>query len=93
MNPQVQVTFPSGTTRTIFPLRMLVQTQNAEFKAQHGFFLPGVAKQHPTVKALRDEFEIPARTWAEAAEQMRALYTDLKAAINGQPSNIERIES
>lgn len=89
----VQVTFPSGATKTVNMLRLLVQTQNAEFKAQHGMFLPGVGKQHPTVRALRDEYELPpqVRTWAQAAWMMRRMYNDLTAAITGEPSRIERI--
>jgi hypothetical protein len=73
----VRVQYPDGTIRTINLLRMLVQTQNAEMKAKHGVFLPSVAKLHPTVAALRKEYEIPARTWAEAAYQMRMFYTHL----------------
>jgi hypothetical protein len=42
-------------------IRLLVHAQNAEFKAKHGVFLPNVAKLNPTVKALREEYEIPAR--------------------------------
>jgi len=76
----VQVTFPSGETRTVNMLRLLVQTQNAEFKVAHGFFLPGVNKLHPTVKALVEEYELPAsvRTWAEVAGLLRMFYTDLQ---------------
>ena len=73
----VRVQFPDGSIRTINLLRMLVQTQNAEFKAKHGMFLPNVGKLHPTVRALREEYEIPARTWAEAAHHMRAFHTML----------------
>jgi hypothetical protein len=86
----LDVTFPSGETRTVNMLRMLVQTQNAEFKRDHNMFLPGVNKLRPTVKALRDEYELdwffdaPVRTWADCAEVMRHVYTTfndhLKAA-------------
>jgi hypothetical protein len=63
-------------------IRLLVQTQNAEFKAKHGMFLPNVGKLHPTVGALRKEYpHITARTWAEAAEQMRQFHTDLSNHI------------
>lgn len=79
----VRVEFPDGTVRTINLLRMLAHTQNAEFKAKHGMFLPGVAKLHPTVEALREEYEIPARTWAEAADQMRMFYTHLTEPTDG----------
>jgi hypothetical protein len=81
----VEVKFPDGTTKTVNVIRVLVQTQNAEFKARHGMFLPGVAKLHPTVGALRVEYpHITARTWAEAAEQMRQFHTDLTEHIRGE---------
>ena len=73
----VRVQFPDGKVRTLNLLRMLVHTQNAEFKAKHGMFLPSVGKLHPTVKALRDEYAITARTWEDAATQMRAFYEHL----------------
>jgi hypothetical protein len=76
----VTVRLPSGTVKTVNMLRLLAQTQNAEFKVKHGMFLPGVGKQHPTVKAIRDEYEIPVtfcRTWKDAAILLRQLYTDL----------------
>lgn len=74
------VTFPDGVTKTIFMPRLLVQTLNAECKRDHGVFLPGVAKLHPTVKALREEYELdyffdgPVRTWADCAAVMRHFY-------------------
>jgi len=77
----LDVTFPSGQTRTVNMIRLLAQTQNAEFKAKHGMFLPNVGKLHPTVKALREEYELdyffdrPVRTWADAAAVMRHVYT------------------
>jgi hypothetical protein len=80
----VRVEFPSGEVKTVNLIRLLVQTQNAEFKANHGMFLPGVNKLHPTVKALREEYEIPAsvcRTWADAAKLLRAWHTDLSEAV------------
>jgi hypothetical protein len=78
----VEVTFPDGTVKTVNVIRVLVQTQNAEFKAKHGMFLPNVGKLHPTVGALRKEYpHITARTWAEAAEQMRQFHTDLSNHI------------
>lgn len=76
----VPVTFPSGETRTVNMLRLLVQAQNAEHKAKYGHFLPGVAKQHPTVGALREAYELdfffgaPVRTWADCAAVMRHFY-------------------
>jgi hypothetical protein len=76
----LDVTFPSGKTKTIFMPRLLIQTANAEFKAKHGMFLPSVGKLHPTVKALREEYELdyffdgPVRTWADCATVMRHFY-------------------
>ncbi len=76
----LEVTFPSGKVKTVNMLRMLVQTQNAEFKRDHGMFLPTLNKLHPTVKALVDEYELdyfldaPVRTWKDAAEVMRHVY-------------------
>ena len=80
----VQVTFPSGATKTVNMIRLLVQVQNAEFKRDHGMFLPNVAKLHPTVKAIREEYEIPAkvcRTWSDAAELLRHFHDDLREQI------------
>jgi len=77
----LEVTFPSGKTKTVFMPRLLVQVQNAEFKRDHGMFLPGVNKLHPTVKALREEYELdyffdaPVRTWSDCADVMRHIYT------------------
>lgn len=83
----LEVTFPSGETRTVNMLRLLVQTQNAEFKRDHGMFLPGVAKLHPTVKSLRDAYELayffdgPVRTWEDCAAVMRHFHTVCTAHI------------
>jgi hypothetical protein len=83
----LEVTFPSGQTRTVNMIRLLVQTQNAEFKAKRGMFLPGVGKQHPTIDALRREYELdwfygrPVRTWADAAAVMRHFHGVCKAHI------------
>jgi hypothetical protein len=76
----LDVTFPSGETRSVNMIRLLVQTQNAEFKRDHGVFLPGVAKLRPTVKALRETYELdyffdgPVRTWEDCAAVMRHFY-------------------
>jgi hypothetical protein len=77
----VEVEYPSGERKVVNMIRLLVHTQNAEFKAKHGMFLPSVGKLHPTVKALREEYEIPATTWADAAYQLRAFHTMLTEAI------------
>ena len=80
----VEVVFPSGKTKTVNMLRLLVQTQNAEFYVKHGMFLPGVGKQHPTVRAIREEYELPmreCRTWEQAAFWLRTMHTELTEAI------------
>ena len=75
------VTFASGETRNVNMILLLVETQNAEFKRDHGMFLPGVAKLHPTIKALREKYELdyffdgPVRTWADCAAVMRHFHT------------------
>lgn len=76
----LNVTFPSGKTKVVFMPRLLVQCQNAEFKRDHGMFLPNVGKLHPTIKALREEYELdyfydaPVRTWKDCAAVMRHFY-------------------
>lgn len=77
----VKLILSDGSERTINMLRMLVHTQNAEMMAKYGMCLPGVAKLHPTVKALREEYGIPARTWADAATQMREMYSEIREYI------------
>lgn len=79
-----EVTFPDGKVRKVNMLRLLVQVQNCEFKVKHDMFLPGVNKLHPTVKALRDEYGLApsVKTWADAAEIMRAIYDDLSSQLN-----------
>lgn len=80
----VLVEFPSGEVKTVNLIRLLVQAQNAEFKRDHGMFLPGVNRLHPTVKAIREEYEIPAsvcRTWADAAGLLRRFHTDLSEQV------------
>jgi hypothetical protein len=77
----LEVTFPSGKTKTVFMPRLLVLTLNAEFKRDHGMFLPNVGKLRPTIKALREEFELdwffdgPVKTWEDCAAVMRHVYT------------------
>lgn len=79
----VDVQYPDGSVKTVNMIRLLVHTQNAEMKAKHGMFLPGVNKLSPTVKALREEYPIiTATTWAEAAVQMRGFHTALKEGID-----------
>lgn len=81
------VTFPSGETRTVNMIVLLVETQNAEFKRDHGMFLPNVGKLHPTVSALRAKYELdyfydaPVRTWDECAAVMRHIHGVFTAHI------------
>jgi hypothetical protein len=76
----LDVTFPSGKTRKVNMIVLLVETQNAEFKRDHGIFLPGVNKLHPTVKALREKYELdyffdgPVKTWEDCAAVMRHIH-------------------
>lgn len=85
----LQVTFPSGETRTVNMIVLLVETQNAEFKRDHGEFLPSVGKLNPTVKALRDKYELdyfydgPVRTWEECAAVLRHFHGVCQAHIRG----------
>jgi hypothetical protein len=84
----LEVVFPSGKKKTVNMLRLLVQTQNAEFKAKHDMFLPGVGKLRPTVTALREEYELdyffdgPVRTWEDCAAVMRHIHTEFTNHIN-----------
>lgn len=77
----LDVTFPSGETRTVNMIILLAETQNAEFKAKHGMFLPNVGKLRPTVKALVEKYELeyffdgPVKTWEDCAAVMRHIYT------------------
>jgi hypothetical protein len=85
----LDVTFPSGETRTVNMIVLLVEVQNAEMKRDHGFFLPGVAKLHPTVKALREKYELdyffdgPVKTWEDCAAVMRHIHTEFTNHIKG----------
>jgi hypothetical protein len=84
----LDVTFPSGETRTVNMIVLLVETQNAEFKRDHGMFLPGVNKLHPTVKALREKYELdyffdaPVKTWEDCAAVLRHIHTLFTDHIN-----------
>jgi hypothetical protein len=81
----LDVTFPSGEKRTVNMIILLVETQNAEFKRDHGMFLPSVGKLRPTVKALVEKYELDwfasevypngVRTWEECAAAMRHIHT------------------
>jgi hypothetical protein len=84
----LDVTFPSGETRTVNMIVLFAETLNAEFKRDHGMFLPGVNKMHPTVKALREKYELdyffdaPVRTWSDCADVMRHIHTVFTDHIN-----------
>jgi hypothetical protein len=86
--PKLDVTFPSGKKKAVNMIRLLVQTQNAEFKRDHGYFLPGVGKLKPTVKALVEEYELdyffdgPVKTWEDCAAVMRHVYGVFTDHIN-----------
>lgn len=73
------VTFPSGTVRTVNTLTLLAQTQHAEGMAKFGIPL---TRNAPTLKVLRETYEFSARTWKDAAPLMRRFYTDLTAHID-----------
>ena len=83
----VKMQMPDGTVKDVNMIVLLVETQNAEFKRDHGMFLPGVGKQHPTVKALREKYDLdyffdrPVKTWADAAATLRHIHTMLTQHI------------
>jgi hypothetical protein len=76
----VPVTFASGKTKNVNMIVLLVETMNAEFKRDYGMFLPNVGKLRPTIKALREKYELdyfydaPVRTWNDCAAVMRHFY-------------------
>lgn len=76
----LDVTFASGQTRTVNMIVLLAQTQDAEYMARFGMHLPGVNRLRPTIRALREAYELdyffdaPVRTWADAALVMRHFY-------------------
>ena len=76
----LDVTFASGQTRTVNMIVLLAQTQDAEYMARFGMHLPGVNRLRPTIRALREAYELdyffdaPVRTWSDAALVMRHFY-------------------
>jgi hypothetical protein len=70
----LDVTFPSGETRTVNMIVLLAQVHYAEIKASTGL---AVAPNGPTIAALREAYELdwfydgPVRTWEDAALVMR----------------------
>jgi hypothetical protein len=76
----VNVQFPSGV-KTVNLIRLLALAQHAETKARFGM---GLARNAPTLAAIRAEFEIPrsaAPTWEAVAPLLRRFHTDLSEAI------------
>jgi hypothetical protein len=80
------VTFPSGETRTVNMIVLLVETQNAEWHAKFGCAMPGVNKLPGiTIKKFVNKYELDwfasevfpkgIRTWNECAQAMRHFHT------------------
>lgn len=80
------VTFPSGETRNVNMIIMLVEVQNAEWHAKFGTAMPGVNRLPGiTIKKFVDKYELNwfasdvfpkgIRTWKECAQAMRHVYT------------------
>lgn len=82
------VQFAGGETRNVNMIILLAQTQDAEFMARFGMHLPGVNKLRPTIRALREAYELdyffdaPVRTWTDAAAVMRHFYDLCKQHID-----------
>lgn len=76
----VNVEFPSGEVKTVNLLILLAQAQHAEMMAKFGH---GIARNAPTLREIRAQYEIPAsaaRSWKALAPKLRQFYTDLRAA-------------
>jgi hypothetical protein len=76
----VRVEFPDGQIRTVNLVVLLAETLNAEYRARHGCFLPGLNRHHPTLAKLRDKYQIPKEqtpNWEKMAVALRAWYTNL----------------
>lgn len=76
------VTFPSGETRNVNMIVLLVEVQNAEWRARYGVAMPGVNKLPGiTIQKFRDKYELdwffdgPVRTWKDCAAVMRHFHT------------------
>ena len=81
----LNITFPSGETRTVNMIVLLVETQNAEWHAKYGCAMPGVNKLPGiTIKKFREKYELDwfasevfpngIRTWEQCAQTMRHFY-------------------
>lgn len=77
----VQVSYPSGETRTVNVIVLKAQVLHAECMAKFGH---GLARNAPTLSEIRAMYEIPtsaARTWKAVAPLLRRFHTDLSNAI------------
>lgn len=72
----------TGPAQTL-PFREMMILRAVEFKAKTGVSL---ARNMPTIKALRAEYGITAKTWQQAADQM-------PAAIQARIEQIELIHN
>jgi hypothetical protein len=79
------VTFPSGETRNVNMIVLLVEVQNAEWHAKYGAAMPGVNRlPNVTIKNFREKYELDwfasevfpkgIRTWDQCAQAMRHFY-------------------
>lgn len=86
------VTFPSGETRNVNMIVMLVEVQNAEWHAKFGTPMPGVNKLPGiTIQKFVDKYELNwfasevfpkgIKTWKQCAEAMRHVYNHFDAHI------------
>ena len=85
----LDVTFPSGETRTVNMIVLLVETQNAEWHAKYGCAMPGVNKLPGiTIKKFREKYELdyffdgPVRTWEDCAAVLRHIHGVFTDHIN-----------
>lgn len=85
----LEVTFPSGETRTVNMIVLLCETQNAEWHAKYGCAMPGVNKLPGiTVKKMSDKYELPyffdgpVKTWEDCAAVLRHIHTVFTDHIN-----------
>lgn len=86
-NADVQVTFPSGTVRTVNVIVLKAEVLNARSMARFGHPL---ARNAPTLSAIRTKYEIPkgaARKWADVAPLLEQFHADLTAAIDEALAN------
>lgn len=80
----VQVEFPSGKVEVVNIIQLGALASHAEMKGKFGV---GLARNAPTLSAIRERFEIPrqvAPTWAAVAPLLRRFHSDLTDAIQGR---------